>query len=492
MLGSVGSVVPKRWILGIFALGLIAFMVATSTSPWAGASSLPTSVSANVASPTSIQVDWTAADPSSTLPESGAVVDGYRVDCVPTPSGSTISAAISGRTTTTATVTGLTASTAYVCSVFSSSNSTLPSSGVAAASVTTSSSLTVQLGSVVISPASATIQVGGAAVFTATSLGADSSKTAITGLTVNWSISGDGSLDGSTGTTVVYSATSAGSATITASVTQSSTSITKSVNAIVTNFTPPAASSPSTGSDPADPADIPTAPDLGGETQASTGVIKPSAGATLTVPAPAADDSDFQYATGATVDIPVNAAPSGTALAVVAELVPTSGGTSVAPTTVNQGDFVALPSGVNPVNAEPLTVQFVDVDGNEVTGVTLNESATISLTVTIADLFAANQDPQSVAVFKASDPTVGPWNELATTFTFVDGGYKFKAQTRNFSTFKLGSKVRDIPGTGAVLPSAGDVAPTNTQAILVTTLGLLLVLGGGLYVRRQRRATAAE
>ena len=143
----------------------------------------------------------------------------------------------------------------------------------------------------------------------------------------------------------------------------------------------------------------------------------------------------------------------------------------------------------------PTRVQFIDTDGNEVTGITLNEPVTISLTVPTADLFAANQDPQSVAVFKAADPAVGPWNELATTFTFVDGGYKFTAQTFSFSTFKPGSKTRDIgiPGAGgAVLPSAGDSAPTATQAILVTTLGLLLAAGAGAYIRRQRKATSAE
>ena len=498
MLGSVGSVVPKRWILGIFALGLIAVMVATSANPWADASELPTEVSASASSPTSIQVNWTIADDSSTLPESGAIVDGYRVDCVPTPSGSTVSVDVTDRTIATQTVTVL-ADTTYVCSVFSSSSGTLPSTGVDALNpvtnlneVTTPATDAVQLGSVVVAPASASIQVGGGAIFTASINSADSAGTAVTSETVNWTLtgSGGGTLSDPTGNSITYTATSAGNATLTATVSQAGTGIIESFEVSVTNFTPPASTSPPAGSDPTD---IPTAPSLGGETQASTGVIMPSAGATLTIPQPASDDSDFQYATGATVSIPVNAAPSGTALAVVAELVPTSGGTSVAPTSVKQEDFVALPGGVNPVNAEPLTVQFVDSSGNEVTGVTLNALATISLTVPTADLFSANQDPQSVAIFKASDPSVGPWTELATTFTFVEGAYKFQAQTSNFSTFKLGSKTRDIPGAagGAVLPSAGDVAPTNTQAIVLTTLGLLLIVGGGFYIRRQRKATAA-
>ncbi|MCH7593176.1 MAG: fibronectin type III domain-containing protein, partial [Chloroflexi bacterium] len=107
MLGSVGSVVPKRWILGIFALGLIAVMVATSANPWADASELPTEVSASASSPTSIQVNWTIADDSSVLPESGAIVDGYRVDCVPTGAGETVSVNVADRTTATQTVTVL-------------------------------------------------------------------------------------------------------------------------------------------------------------------------------------------------------------------------------------------------------------------------------------------------------------------------------------------------------------------------------------------------
>ncbi|MCH8818231.1 MAG: fibronectin type III domain-containing protein, partial [Chloroflexi bacterium] len=334
MLGSVGSVVPKRWILGIFALGLIAVMVATSASPWAGASSLPTGASATASSPTSIQVDWTAADSSTTLPESGAIVDGYRVDCVPTPSGSTVSATVSGVTTATASVSGLTASTAYVCSVFSSSNSTLPSTGVSAASITTPLSLAVLLESVVVSPASATIQVGGGQVLTATVKGKDTDGTTITGLTVSWGIIGNGSLGSPFGTDdsqVTYTATSSGSATVTATVSQS-TGIERSENVVFTNFSAPVTTSPPTGSDPTDPADIPTAPSLGGETQAATAVVQPSTGASLTIPKPADDDTDFQFATSATVDIPVNAVASGTALAIVVELVPQAGGTSVAPT----------------------------------------------------------------------------------------------------------------------------------------------------------------
>ena len=226
MLGSVGSVVPKRWILGIFALGLIAVMVATSANPWAGASSLPTSVTATPLTPTSIQVDWTAADGTSTLPESGAIVDGYRVDCVPT-SGTTATKSVTGRTTATATLTtNVVADTTYVCSVFSSSNTTLPSTGVPASSIKTPLSLAKQLGSVVASPTSGNVQVDGSLLLSAVSKGADTSKTAITGLTVNWSIvSGGGSVDASTGDSVTYTATSAGSVVVKAEVTQSATGV---------------------------------------------------------------------------------------------------------------------------------------------------------------------------------------------------------------------------------------------------------------------------
>ncbi|MCH8236421.1 MAG: fibronectin type III domain-containing protein, partial [Chloroflexi bacterium] len=487
------SVVPKRWILGIFALGLIAVMVATSASPWAGAATLPTTVTATALSPTSIQVDWIAVNAGSTVPGGSPVVDSYSVEC-----GGGTPVVESGILTTTATISDLDANTEYVCSVSAASGSTLPGSGEAADSITTPLSLAVLLESVVVSPASATIQVGGGQVLTATVKGKDTDGTTITGLTVSWGISGNGSLGSPFGTDdsqVTYTATSSGSATVTATVSQS-TGIERSENVVFTNFSAPVTTSPPTGSDPTDPADIPTAPSLGGETQAATAVVQPSTGASLTIPKPADDDTDFQFATTATVDVPVNAVASGTALALVIELVPQTGGTSVAPTQVKQEDFVSLPSGVNPVNAEPLVVQFIDTDGNEVTGITLNEPVTISLTVPTADLFAANQDPQSVAVFKAADPAVGPWNELATTFTFVDGGYKFAAQTFSFSTFKLGSKTREIgipiAGSGAVLPSAGDSAPTATQAILVTTLGLLLAAGAGAYIRRQRKATSAE
>jgi hypothetical protein len=60
-------------------------------------------------------------------------------------------------------------------------------------------------------------------------------------------------------------------------------------------------------------------------------------------------------------------------------------------------------------------------------------------------------------------------------------------QVRSFSVFRIGFEGRGEVAE-AVLPSAGDAAPTTTQALLVTGLGLLLMVGGGAYVRRQRRA----
>jgi hypothetical protein len=102
-------------------------------------------------------------------------------------------------------------------------------------------------------------------------------------------------------------------------------------------------------------------------------------------------------------------------------------------------------------------------------------------------------DVTTLAFFKASDPSVGPWTELSTGFALVGDTVVLSANTRNFSTFRIGSITREIGipaagGGGAVLPSAGDAAPTTTQALLITGLGLLLIVGGGVYVRRQRRA----
>ena len=165
MLGSVGSVVPKRWILGIFALGLIAFMVATSANPWAGAATLPGDPVATALSPTSIQVDWTAVQSDSTVPGGSPLVDRYSVEC-----GGGTPVVELGIATTTATVSGLDENTAYVCTVSAASGSTLPSSGVSAASITTPATSAVQLGSVVVTPTSATIQVGNSVVFAVNTL----------------------------------------------------------------------------------------------------------------------------------------------------------------------------------------------------------------------------------------------------------------------------------------------------------------------------------
>ncbi|MDP7514605.1 MAG: fibronectin type III domain-containing protein, partial [Dehalococcoidia bacterium] len=204
MLGSVGSIVPKRWILGIFALGLIAVMVATSASPWAGAATLPTSVTATAVTSTSIQVDWTAAEAGSTVPGSTAatlsgLVDAYTVDCVGTPG--TVSVTVAGISTATATVTGLTANTAYVCSVFTSSTGTIPASGVAASSVTTPASAAATLGSAFVNLPTANVQVGGTLNLGVVAEGADSGSTVITtGVTVVWSSTANGSVSPTTGT----------------------------------------------------------------------------------------------------------------------------------------------------------------------------------------------------------------------------------------------------------------------------------------------------
>ena len=521
MLGSVGSVVPKRWILGIFALGLIAVMVATSANPWAGASSLPTSVTATPLTPTSIQVDWTAADGTSTLPESGAIVDGYRVDCVPT-SGTTATKSVTGRTTATATLTtNVVADTTYVCSVFSSSNTTLPSTGVPASSIKTPLSLAKQLGSVVASPTSGNVQVDGSLLLSAVSKGADTSKTAITGLTVNWSIvSGGGSVDASTGDSVTYTATSAGSVVVKAEVTQSATGITKSVTININNFAPPPPPSPPPPPADPDPVDIPdltdfidTIIDLPGiddigdvdtVEELDVAVVLPSTGAKLDLVASGTDDKIVP--TEADVDIAVGALANDLALVMVAEFVPKTGDTSAGATPVNQDKFTPLPVGITPVVSAPLVIEFRDTSGDQV-DVILHTAATVSVAVPNNALRDANQDPQSVALYKTKNPETDPWTELNTTFSYnADGSVKFSAQTKTFSTFRLGSKSRDTGVTAtatpeptatatpvpAVLPSAGDAAPTGTQAILVTGLGLLLILIGGVYVRRQRRANPTD
>jgi len=475
MLGSVGSIVPKRWILGIFALGLIAVMVATSANPWVGAGSLPTAATAVVTGGTSVQVSWVAADANSTLPGTllGKIVDAYTINCVATEG--TVSATASGIAVTTVSVTGLTAGREYVCSVFSSSSSTLAAAGVAASAVTIPLTPAEALGSAVASLETASVQVNGTNHISVTAKGSDSGGTAITnGVTVAWSSTANGSVTPSTGTSTTYTATSDGTATVTVTVTQPATGISQSDTVTVTNFSP--AADPVVETPVAPPAsvipDVPTIPSDAPEGTVAVDVITPTSG-TATLETTGSADLP---GTESTVTIPANSVPNGVGASVVSSIQPL-----VSPSALPSG--VETPSGL--IGDISLTINVLDIDGNDVT---LLNDVTVKLTFTASDL--GSTDVTTLALFKTDDPSTGTWTELSTDFTIVNDTIALSAKTRNFSTFRIGLKTRDIgtSGGGAVLPSAGDAAPTTTQALLVTGMGLLLIVGGGVYVRRQRWA----
>jgi hypothetical protein len=381
-------------------------------------------------------------------------------------------------------------------------------------------SLAKQLGSVVASPASGSVQVGGTLRLSAVSEGADTSNTAITGLTVNWSIvSGGGSVDSATGDSIIYTASASGSVVVKAEVTQSATGITKSVNVNIENFAPPPPPPPPPPPADPDPVDVPklvdfvefidilpAVDDIDEIEELDIAVVLPSTGAKLDLVASGTDDKIVP--TEADVDIAVGALTNDLALVMVAEFVPKTGDTSAGATPVNQDRFTELPVGITPVVSAPLVIEFRDSSGDQV-DVTLQTEATVSVAVPNTALSDANQDPQSVSLYKTKDPEKDPWTELNTTFSYnPDGSIKFSAKTKTFSTFRLGSKSRDTSGAATpvptatpeptatpvpvVLPSAGDVAPTSTQAVLITGLGLLLILGGGVYVLRQRRTNLAD
>ncbi len=472
MLGSAGSIVPKRWILGIFALGLIAIMVATSASPWAGASTLPTAVTASATSSTSIQVDWTAVQAGSTVPSSG-VVDAYTVKCVPT-TGTTISVTVSGISTATATVPGVTANTAYVCSVFPSSSSTLPASGIAATSITTPLNAATTLGSAVASLATASVQVGGTIQIYVDALGADATKTAITtGFTVQWGVNNaNGSLSDTTGTATTYTASSEGVATVMVRVTQTASGITKQDSIAMTNFAVAADPVAVALVDPAS-SETPELPDISGfeAGAAESAVLKPSSGITTLSVVDAGDST-----VSGSVDFGAGAIPTNTSVGVL-----TSIGSATSATA-------PMPSGVTSVGSSILSIQVTDKDGVPVgNSYRLNSDATVSIKLPLSTVTSAGADTQGLSIWKATTES-GPWTKISSTVTNVDGVVEITGQVRGFSVFRIGFETRGDVAVVAVLPSAGDVAPTTTQALLVTGLGLLLLVGGGVYVRRQRRA----
>jgi hypothetical protein len=134
-----------------------------------------------------------------------------------------------------------------------------------------------------------------------------------------------------------------------------------------------------------------------------------------------------------------------------------------------------------------MSISVTDKDGGAVgSSYRLNSDATVSMQLPLSAVTAAGADTQGLSIYKAATEA-GPWTKLSSTVTNVDGVVEVTGQVRAFSVFRIGFENRgDVEE--AVLPSAGDAAPTTTQALLVTGLGLLLMMGGGVYVRRQRRA----
>ncbi len=472
MLGSAGSIVPMRWILGIFALGLIAVMVATSANPWAGAATLPTSVTASAASSTSIQVNWVAVTAGSTIPGTGNIIDRYNIDCVPT-TGATVSLVVTGIATATGTVPGLTADMAYVCTVKQQSGSTLPASGVAATSLTTPLNAVTTLDSAVANLTTANVQVASTIQMSVDPLGADTAKTGIaSGVTVAWTTTANGSLSDATGLATTYTASSAGNATVTVTVTQTASNIVKTDTVAVSNFAVVADPVPAALVDPA-AADIPDLPDISGFAAgtAESVVLKPSSASTTLSVVDAGDST-----VSGSVNFGAGAIPTNTSVGVLTSIsAPTSGTAS-------------MPSGITSVGPSIMSISVTDKDGGAVgSSYRLNSDATVSMQLPLSTVTAAGADTQGISIYKAATEA-GPWTKLSSTVTNVDGVVEVTGQVRAFSVFRIGFEGRGEVVAEAVLPSAGDAAPTTTQALLVTGLGLLLMMGGGVYVRRQRRA----
>jgi hypothetical protein len=436
-------------------------------------------------------VNWTAVDSGSTVP-AGGTVDSYNISCAPT-SGSPIATTASGIGANSVTVTGLTASTAYVCSVSPVATGSTPGSAVSAASVTTLANLAAQLGSVVITPINPPVQEsGGTVTLSAAVKGADTSKTAITGLTVNWSItSGAGSISSSTGDSVDFTSAESGNTIVQASVTQSSSGITKTDSTTIEVF--------AVAPDPVPEVIIPITADeetvlddtitdiftdLGiseSDSNVAGDVVSATKEAVISVSN--ADTADTSDSESADLSIPAGATGS-TGVAVTAVQEDFDSSTTDEP-TADQGTRIG---------STTVTIVLLDKDGN-VFDTALTSDATVTLSIPLTLTQASNVDTQSLTLYKSKDGKA-PWTKLTSTVTIVDGVVKVTGKTRNFSVFIIVSEPREIgiPGTvgaGAVLPSAGDAAPTTTQALLLTGLGLLLIVGGGVYVRRQRRANGA-
>ncbi len=133
------------------------------------------------------------------------------------------------------------------------------------------------------------------------------------------------------------------------------------------------------------------------------------------------------------------------------------------------------------------SITFYDSNGVEQTNFRLLRSARVCLPTASSDLV---NGISNVKILRFSD-AVNQWVELTTNYNVIT--QQACANASNFSNFAIGvQELPPTPGADGGLPATGGWSPTTGMLLLAGLLGLVLIGGGAVSMRRARNAARPE
>ncbi|MCH8103798.1 MAG: LPXTG cell wall anchor domain-containing protein, partial [Chloroflexi bacterium] len=146
------------------------------------------------------------------------------------------------------------------------------------------------------------------------------------------------------------------------------------------------------------------------------------------------------------------------------------------------------------VSGTVVDLTFTDVDGNAIDDFVANRAITITISYTAADADEAG-GAQNLVILKYDEVTED-WTALSTTVDLSN--MTISASVKTFSLFGVGVPEVGEPAAAATatprppsevtLPATGDVAPGNSPVIAFIVVGLLLMSGALIVIRRRQIA----
>ncbi len=334
----------------------------------------------------------------------------------------------------------------------------------------TGGTLPAELTTVELDVTSITVSSGSTRTFTA--VGLDLNGDVVSGVTFVFSIdSGGGSIDPDTGR---FTAPTGPVAAVIVRVRATQGSFADETTATVTVKTPPPTPVP-TAVPVNPPGDIPPPPPPstpGGVSE----VITPEDGGTVTLETTGTAEEPGREIT---ITVPSSAVDGFVAL-------------DVAPVSALSVPPVPAALRVR-VSGTVIALTFTDIDGNPIDNFVANRAVTITMSYTQADADDAG-GAQNLVIMKFDEVTAD-WVALPTTVNLA--AMTISASVKTFSLFGVGIPEVEEPASldptatpepSVSLPATGDVAPGNNAVIAFIVIGVLLMSGGVIAIRRRQIA----